>query len=77
MEIKMLNNLLFAVAVLPSFLCGDMKGLRSDLHFKLYDELVSKHNYGTSDYWISVGRAQAFSEIIIIIDLDLLHADPL
>lgn len=71
----MLSNLFFVVAVLPCFLFGDMKGLRSDIHFKLYDELTSKHNYGTSDYWISVGRAQAFSEVIVSIDLDLLHSD--
>ncbi len=73
----MLNNILFAVAVLPAFLMGDMKGLRSDMHFKLYDELISKHNYGTSEYWISVGRSQAISEVIVMIDLDLLYSDPL
>ncbi len=71
----MLKNILFAAAVFPCFLYADMNGLRSEMHFKLYDELISKHNYGTCDYWISVGRSQAFSEVIISIDLELLNAD--
>jgi len=71
-----MNNLLFVVAVLPFFLMGDIKGIRSDVHFKLYDELISNYKFDTSDFWISVGRSQAFSEVLFMIDLDILETDP-
>ena len=69
----MMNNLLFVVAVLPSFLCADMNSLRKELHFKMYSELTHEPLSLSRDYWISVGKMQAYSEVINSIDLSLLN----
>ncbi len=68
----MLNKILFAVAVFPYFLSADLQTLRKDLHFKLYEELTYYPVFGTPDYWISAGKSQAFSDIIIMIDMELI-----
>lgn len=69
-----MNKLLFVFAVSPLLLFADMQGLRKEVHFKLYEELTNKHAYGTAEYWISAGKAQAYSDIIVSIDLDLIKA---
>ena len=73
----MINNLLFAVAVFPSFLCGDMNSLRKELHFKMYAELTHEPLSLSREYWISVGKMQSYNEVISIIDLYLLNSDSL
>lgn len=68
-----MSKLLFAAAVfLMSNINADLETLRRDLHFCVYDEITYKYEFNTSDYWISIGRVQALSHAIYLIDCEIL-----
>ena len=67
-----MNKLLFAAAVFfigPLF--GDLADIRKDCHFLIYEEITTPIQFNTSDYWISVGRVQALSYVVYLIDAEL------
>lgn len=68
----MIKNILFVYfVVFPVFLSADMNYVKKNFHFKLYDELTSHHPFETREYWISMGKMQAYSEIIECLDCDM------
>ncbi len=69
---KMRNLFVAAVCFFPLILSGTLKEIRKELHFQIYDELTTIRKFDTPDYWFSAGKVQALSEVIYLIDIELI-----
>ena len=72
-----MNKCLFAFIFMcvPSLLFCGLKGIRKEIHFLIYDELTTVRKFDTPDYWFSAGKVQALSDVIYLIDIELMESD--